>query len=112
MNNMSFSYFGSKDVVIANGATTSSIGSCGDMVLVGIITPSALTGTSFTVSASYDGVNFSNLYNTSGAVTIPAGASRYISLSVDTFFGVKYLKLISSGAEAAERTIKLVFRGR
>jgi len=104
-----FKYTGVK---ILSGQTESEAIDCLGGVLVGIKTPSALTGTSFTVKVSDDGVSYVDYYNALGAkVTITAGVDRRIGIEPVDFAGIQKIKLVSSSAEAAERELTLFLRG-
>ena len=97
-------------VTIANGGTVSTT-----LSLIGsprqplaIITPAALTGTTFTFQASADDVTYAPLYFEGTAVSIAVSTSRFISLDRNEFEGVKYLRIVSGSTEAAARTIGVV----
>ena len=77
--------------------------------LCAIILPAALTGTALTMQASFDGITFTPVYNQSSVVSITVAANRYILLDPSVFQGIEQLQLVSGSAEAAERTIQLVF---
>jgi len=96
---------------IANSATTSAAVTTGGFSLVGILTPSALTGTTFTFTVSVDGTNFFPLYNSSGQVSYTVAASRYIAINPVDFYGVQYFKIVSGSTEAAARTLTLAMKG-
>lgn len=113
MSGAASTYLASQTATIASGGTTSGAIECGDMILCGIITPAALTGTAFSIKVSYDGTTYNDLYTAGGTkVSITAAASRFIGLLLQDFIGAKYIKLVSNGAEGATRTIGLVYRGR
>ncbi len=100
-------------VTIANGATDSGAVNVQHASIVGIRTPAALTGTSFTLQDSDDGTTFYPVYDASGSpVTISVGTSRTILFTASDFIALnKYLRFVSSGAEAAERSITVLLRG-
>jgi hypothetical protein len=79
--------------------------------LIGIIIPAAMTGSTLTFKASYDGTNYDPVYfeSTLLSITIPTGARRFIALDPKYFDGALYLQLVSGSAEAATRTIELIF---
>lgn len=77
--------------------------------VVGIVTPAALTSTTFTIQVSLDGTNALSHYDFTGtAFTIPCGASRWISIDPALFAGFPYMRLVMGTAEAAARTITLM----
>lgn len=101
-----------KTATILINTTTSNSINLGGCSLVGLIMPSAFTGTSLTFKASNDGTNFYDMYNTSGTqltVTVATAAARWIALTPSDFAGVKYLQIIGS-SQAAERSIGIVTR--
>lgn len=79
--------------------------------LVGIVTPSALTGTAFTFLASLDGVAYVPLVNSSGAVSYTVAVSQYLSVNPQDFYGVPFIKIVSGTTETAARTINLSVKG-
>ena len=96
---------------IAASATTSGACDCGNMNIVGIITPAALTGTALTLKASVDGTNFFDVYDSGGTqVSVTVSTSRYISLVPSDLASMDYVKVVSGSAEAAEREIILIVR--
>ena len=96
-------------VTIASAGTTStSLTMSRGRVPVAVLTPSALSGTSFTFQASVDGTNFYDLYNGSSAYSVTVAASRYIALNPDVFQGVQYIRIVSGSSEAGSRTIYIV----
>lgn len=98
-------------VTIASSGTESNAVDLNGTRVVGIITPAALTGTAITLKASFDGTNFHDMYNKDGVqMTITVAASRWVALAPADLAGVRYLKLVSGSAEAAERVISIVTR--
>jgi hypothetical protein len=96
---------------IANGQTASAAVNMGACTMAAIITPSVLSGTSFTFTHAQDGGTFNPVYDEFNAVkTIPVGTSRTILIApVDYWIG-GYWKIVSSHAEGAARTIKVICR--
>jgi len=100
-------------VTIANGQTVSDALdlSRAGFSLVGIVTPAALTGATFTFQASADGVTYNAVYDKTGAlVSVTVAASRYVVLAPADFAGIAYLKVVSGSTEGGARTIGLVAR--
>jgi len=98
-------------VTIANSGTVSTAAQLFGMRLVGIVTPSALTGTAMTFQASADGSTYTAMYDTDGnAISYTVAASRWIPVTADVFGGVPYIKVVSGSSEAAARTITLVVK--
>ena len=102
----------SETFTIANGQTTSNAIKLMGRSLAALIMPAAFTGTSLTIKASIDGVTYLDAYNTDGNIlTISCAANRYICLFTPDFFATEYIKIVSSGAEGAERVVTAVFMG-
>lgn len=99
-----------KTVTILDGETTSDAIDSEGGALVGIVVPTGLEGTTFTVKASVDNSTFYDYYNDSGSqVTITCGASRFIGISAQDFVGVRYLKLVGA-TQTGDITITFVLR--
>jgi hypothetical protein len=71
-----------------------------------IVAPAALTGT-VTILVSADGTTYGTLQSGGSDITIPQATAVPL-----TEVSTRYLKLKTSGTEAAERTFHLVGRGR
>lgn len=113
-----------KTVTIASGGTLSSYvsfeGTKDDIGnnyrpyrrLFGLVTPAALTGTTFTFQTSVDGgTTWVPIYDKYGnALSVAVGTSRFIPMAPADFAAVSMLKIVSGSAEAAGRTIGLVLR--
>lgn len=97
-------------VTIANAGTTSTTLILeGGRTALAVVTPAALTGSTFTFQASADeGTTFSALYNGGTQYSVAVNTSRYIALDRDVFAGVKYLRIVSGSSEAAARTIGVI----
>lgn len=99
-----------KNVTIANGGTNSTSVDISRHTLAGIEFPAALTGTGVTLQVSQDDSTFNTVYQGSGDVTITKQNSKLVMVgsTFKTLEGLgKYLRVVSSGAEGAERTLKL-----
>jgi len=98
-------------VKILSGQTESEAVDVRGGVLVRYLTPT-MTGTSFTFKVSDDGVTFTEYYNTDGnAVTAAVNTGKTTGVIDYDFKGCQFIKFVSSSAEAAERELKLYFRG-
>lgn len=97
---------------IASGQTTSGeIAMPAGASLVGIITPSALTGTAFTFTAALiSGGTFVPVYDESTAYSLTVGTSRYIAVKPATFAGIRFFKVVSGSSEGGDRALTLVVR--
>ena len=101
------------DTTIANGGTTSAAIDVPDgLSPVGFITPSALTSTAATFTVSVDGTNFYALKKNDGSASISytVAASGYYPMNPADWCGIANFKIVVGSAEAAARTITLVFR--
>lgn len=97
---------------IANGQTTSDIIDCLGKSIVGLIMPAAFTGTTITIKSSFDGTTFNDAYDIFGnQLTIQVGISRHIHLACGDFIAAKYIKLVSSSLEGAEREMNVILMG-
>ena len=99
------------DVTIASSGTVSSAAYCNDSVLCGFILPAAFTGTAITFQGSLDNTTFYTIYDdTNTAIGVSTAAQgRAYSLNVIDFTGWNYIKIVSGSAEAAGRTVTLLF---
>ncbi len=97
------------NATIGNGSNSSDAIDLGVFRAVGIVTPSAITGTILSFTVSFDGVNFVPLHDASGAIiSTNITASRHIALNPSNFYGVRYLRLISNSNEAASRVFNII----
>lgn len=96
---------------IASGGTTSTSVDARGFSTFGIVMPAQFTGTAISFEVSDDNATFQALYDASNAlVTVTVTASR--SYASPTALDVwPYWKIVSNGAEAADRTIKIVGKG-
>lgn len=97
--------------ISASGDTTGVIDTYG-MTLTGIITPSALTGTSFTfLGSDTESGTYVDVVDKDGndlSVTVKTGESEVIIWGYQDLKGLRFIKIKSSATEAAEREIKLI----
>jgi hypothetical protein len=101
--------YDSTTVTIANTATVSSVLTLDrGRIPLALITPAALTGTTFTFQSSADGNTYVPIYYESTAYSVTVSTSRHIALDRRAFEAVKYLKIVSGSAEGALRTIGVV----
>ena len=95
--------------IASSGTTSTALTMRGASVPLAIVTPSALTGTTFKFQASADqGTNFYALYNEGTEYSVAANTSRYIALNPNVFEGVKVVRIVSGSSEAAARTIGVI----
>jgi len=98
---------------IAITGTVSGAIRIGGKTSIGIITPAALTGTAFTfqVSDAIAGTYVALLDTEGNTVSITVAASRGYGMSgsdADALSAFSYMKIVSNGAEAAARNIKVI----
>lgn len=103
---------------IASGETASSAVGSPEMVPVAIQIGDAITGTSITFTASaLDSshqsdpfTDYGTLYAGSTQVSYTVAADRFIALNPADWAGVRSFKIVSSGAEGADRLIAVIFQ--
>lgn len=99
-------------ITIANSTTVSAAVDLAGTTLHGLILPAALTGVAMTfqmsdtLAGTYVAVQ--NLSGASHSVTV--AASKFVPVDPNIFAGIRFLKLVSGSAEAADRTIILSTR--
>jgi hypothetical protein len=98
------------ELTIANGGTTSTAYELGGTHLVGLLIPSAFTGTKLTIEGSIDGTNFYQLYgSTSGtAKEIKVAPNKFIEIENNYDNPFNFIRLVSNSVEAGERKIKII----
>lgn len=97
-------------LTIPNGSTISTSYELGGTHLIGVLIPSALSGSKFTIQGSNDGVNFYNIYGSE------SGTAKEIKATVNTFVAIEnnfdnpfnYVRLVSNMSETAQRTLQIV----
>ena len=97
-------------VTIANGGTNSTSVDMQRHILTGIEFPAVLTGTGVTVQVSQDNSTFVAAYQGAGDITFTKQNSKLVmaAATLRTLEGLgRYVRVVSSGAEGAERTLKL-----
>jgi hypothetical protein len=100
-------------VGIANAATVSDVINTQGLNLVGLLLPSALTGTTISFQGSLDGTNFDPVYSTvSGtALSYTVAQGHYVAFDPTPLQGLPFIKLVSGTSEAAARTIGFALKG-
>lgn len=93
-------------ITIATDDDLSAAVDLSGLTLVAIQWPAAMTSANATFSVSTDGVTYRLLTGVSEAITV----SNQLPVTVSEWYGVRYVKLITDGNEAANRTIGLVCR--
>lgn len=101
-------------VIAASGSTSGEVKVPPGYDLAGIFTP-VCTGTAITMTAaSASGGTFIAVKNAANAAISHTvdGTAHYMALDPALYQGLEFLKLVSNGTEAAERTFTLIFRKR
>lgn len=96
-------------VTISSGQSVSSAFDSHGAIVCGLIFPSAFTGVTLRLQASVDGTNYYDVYRSDGTpVVIETTVSAYIPLLPEEMAALRFIKLVSSSSEAADRTIKVI----
>lgn len=98
-------------VTIAAGSDTSDILNLEGSSIVAIISPVGFEGTTITFEASEveDGTYVQVTRATDGnVVTASVIANKHVLLLIDDFLGAKYIKIVSSATESAERVLEFI----
>ena len=98
--------------VSANGTTSNGVSTDG-MLLTGLVFPAAMTGSAVTFDFSIDGTNWYDVVETDGtevSYTVTAGDAVRVDPSGWAFASIGFLRVTSGSTEAADRSIKLIFR--
>lgn len=100
-----------KTATIAISSSTSSAIPITGKVILGLVVPSAITGTAFTFTVSHDGTTYQALYDTTNTqVSLTVAASRNYDLPSE-LASWPYFKIVSNGTEAAARTLYVTMKG-
>jgi len=102
-----------KLATIANGQTASDAVDTDTQLLLGILFPSAMTGSTVTFKFSTDGSSWKDVKETDGsAVSYTVSADDVIRIDPSgwAFASGGYLQIVSGSSEGAERKIVLIFR--
>lgn len=96
---------------VASGATVSGALDLGELAVVGIVTPAAITSTAMTFQASADGVTYNQVTTRDGTVySVTISASKHIVIPPADLCGIRYLKVVGGSAEGADRNITVLLR--
>ena len=95
--------------IASSGSTSDAIDKASED-LTGFIMPSAFTGTNVSFQVSRDNVTFFPLYWEGELVSFATAASYAQAVDAAKFASFRYIKIVSDGTEAAERTITPIFR--
>ena len=98
---------------ISDNTTQSSAAQCGGLLLSGILFPAAMTGTAVTFDFSFDGSTWYDVVETDGTevtYTVSAGNVVRVDPSGWAFASAGFIRVVSGSAEAADRTINLIFK--
>lgn len=97
---------------ILSGATTSDIIDLEDRILCGFFMPAAFTGTALTITSSDTSTGtYTTAYMGGADQSIVVTTSKNVDLVPANFAGLgQYIKIVSDGAEGANRQIKVISR--
>lgn len=90
-----------KVATIAAGQSLSDAQDLGDQRLFGIEVPTGWTAAAITFQTMLDGVNWIDLYDSSGPVSVPISPGRLTLVDPSTFFGLRTLRLRSGAPGSA-----------
>ena len=98
------------ELTIANGGTTSTAYELGGTHLIGILIPSAFTGTRLIIEGSLDNATFYQLWGSSSGVAkeIKVAVNRFIEVETNYDNPFNFIRLVSNSAEAGERKLKII----
>lgn len=101
-----------REVTVANGQTISSDVDLRGHVVVGVVTPAALTSTSLTFQQKLDGeTTWKTIHDREGtAYTVTVAADRFVAIPPGDVAAFRNTRLVMGSAEGGARTIKLVLR--
>ena len=105
----------SKQVLIdvSEDASNSTGVQCDGLLLSGIVFPAAMTGTTISFDFAFDGSTWVDVVETDGTAvsyTVTAGDVVRVDPSGWAFATAGSLRVTSSGTEAADRKIQLIFK--
>jgi len=107
---MSAAQFASFKIVASGAANTSNaVDISQDAVPCSILWPSAFTGTAAAVHGTFDGTNYFPVKVDGAAYTLTFTASSIEQISPRALFGLRSIKLVSNGTEAADRVIAVAY---
>lgn len=99
-----------ENAIITSGQTTSNVINVFGTSVLGFYMPAAWTTANLSFLVDDDNVGaFSAMYDFNvTAISLAVSAGIYVPVVPSMFAGVKYLKLVSSVMQGADRTIKIV----
>jgi len=103
---------GVQQVTIASGSTTSGAFTVGEFNKGSIQVPAAITGASYTLTVSNDGVTYAALRGATGSAiaAVNWAANNMLPLPAEVF-SFKYAKIVSASNEGAARTFSVCLKG-
>ena len=98
------------ELTIPNDSATSTSYELGGTHLIGLIVPSTITGSKFTIEGSIDGTNFYQVYGseTGTAKEIKITAGKFVEIESNYDNPFNFIRLVSNMTETGERKIKIV----
>jgi hypothetical protein len=112
MSSPALSHHQVETVTIANGAATSGAFRVGEYNKGSIQVPAAITGASYTLTVSNDGVTYSGLRVAAGTAVaaVSWAADNMLPLPAEVF-SFKWAKIVSASNEAAARSFSVLLKG-
>ena len=98
---------------ISANANNSSAAQCDGLLLSGVVFPAAMTGSTITFDFSFDGTTWYDVVETDGtevSYAVSVGNVVRVDPSGWAFAATGFLRVVSNGSEAADRTINLIFK--
>ena len=96
-------------ITIASSGTSTDAIDLNGKKLVGIQFPSTMTGTTVSIKqCESEGGTYTDVYDLTGAAVSVPVVNGYIPVAPTIFVGPAYIKIVSSAAEGATRTLKAV----
>ena len=98
---------------ISANANNSSAAQSDGLLLSGVVFPAAMTGSTITFDFSFDGTTWYDVVETDGtevSYAVSAGNVVRVDPSGWAFAATGFLRVVSNGSEAADRTINLIFK--
>lgn len=107
-----YSYFSEilKDLTIPEDDDTSTVLDVGEWNKGAIQVPATMTNSSLDVEGSIDGATWSDIPDGGGTLSITTSDAGVFPLPVE-LFSYRYIRLVGSGNEVAERVLKVFLKG-
>lgn len=98
-------------VAITSGQTVSNGIDLGELAVVGLITPAALTSVAITFQASADNMTYNQVTTRDATVySVTVSASKHVVIPPADLCGIRWIKVVGGSAEGGDRDIILLLR--